>query len=117
MIAGFLCAVGLFVLSIWFCWALFLSAMTLKRAKENNRLTLCTKILGYPFIAGFVFFDFAFNVIFGSILFLKYPQDLLFTQRLNRYIREQGWRHRLAIGICRTLLDNFDPDGAHCHEK
>lgn len=106
--------IGAFILAIWICWGAFIMAMSLKRAQEAKKLNFWTKLLGYPFIAIFLAIDFVFNMIFGSILFVKYPQDLLFTQRLDRYIHRTGWRRTLAVGICQALLDSFDPDGKHC---
>ncbi len=109
--------VGFVVVSIWICWGAFIMAMALKRAQENRKLNFWTKILAYPYIAIFLATDFLFNVSVGSLMFLKFPQNLLFTKRLNRYIKGTGWRKKMALGICQMLLDNFDPDGTHCNEK
>ncbi len=117
VISTILGVIGAFIVTVWTCWGGFVLAMALKRAKKANKLNFWTKLLGYPFTIFFIILDFLFNLTFGSLLFLKWPQDLLFTPRLDRYIRGEGWRKRLSLGICKTLLDSFDPDGDHCNER
>lgn len=50
-----------------------------------------------------------------SLLFLELPRELLVTKRLIRHKRAgYGWRYRLAVWICVSLLDPHDPSGCHC---
>lgn len=111
LILGF---IGVFSLSTYITWGLFMMMMPLKRNVMESKLNLAGKILGYPWLVLMILADFLYNVTWGSILFLKYPQDLLFTKRLDRMLRGGGWRKRLAGYFCRTLLDPYDPDGKHC---
>lgn len=96
-------------------WVLYLAIMSLYRVRHD--LSWVARGHAYPLLAvGFVF-DCALNVLVGSVLFLKHPQDWLLTHRLTRYLRdpdELRWRKRLALWLCTNLLDPFDPSGDHC---
>lgn len=96
-------------------WGWYLSIMHLKSAHDQGKLTLAAKILGYPWLIAGLAFDVLFNLIVGSLLFLERPRELLFTSRVRRHATGSSrWRRRLAILICRELLDPFDPAGKHC---
>lgn len=105
---------GLFVIQTYVTWGLFMMMMPLKRNVIESRLNLAGKILGYPWLVIMILADFSYNVTWGSVLFLMYPQDLLFTGRLDRMLGGRGWRRRLAGFFCRSLLDPYDPSGEHC---
>ncbi len=102
--------------AIWITWSMYLMMMPLKRAQSMGTMTTTAKIFGYPWVAVFILLDFMFNIVFGTIIFAKWPQDYLLTERLNRYLdgRCGLWRRRLARYFCREFLDPFDPDGHHC---
>jgi hypothetical protein len=105
--AAVLCAVV-------FTWGYYLSVMHLKSARDEGRLTVAAKALGYPWLAVGYVVDVIFNAIVGSILFLEPPRELLFTSRVSRLNDRPGWRGALARWVCANLLDPFDPDGHHC---
>lgn len=107
---------GAFSLSTYLMWGLYMMMMPLKRNVINSQLNLAGKILGYPWLIIMLVADFLYNVTWGSLLFLMYPQDLLFTKRLDRMLAGSGWRKHLAGFFCRALLDPYDPDGKHCTE-
>ncbi len=106
--------IGYIIVSTYFTWVLYIAMMPLKKAYEAKSLNLVGKILGYPWLAIMLATDFLYNITTGSVWFLLYPQDLLFTERLNRMLKKTGWRFGLAKWICRTILDPYDPDGRHC---
>lgn len=111
---------ALYVLLSWivatfFTWGMYLSVMNLMRAKDQ--LSTETKIFAYPLAAVGVFADFAYNVVFGSILFLEPPREWLLTARLKRHLGEDGYKGNLSRWLCRHLLDPFDPKGTHCGKK
>ncbi len=106
--------IGWMLVLLWFTWGLYLMIMTLKRNLEAGNLTIESKILGYPWLAVMLIFDFFFNITAGTIIFLDIPRDVLFTQRLSRMLKRTGWRFNTAHYICSRYLDRFDPDGMHC---
>jgi hypothetical protein len=103
------------ILSVWFLWIFYLAVMALKRARDNQQLTLASKILGYPVLfIGYVLDTFV-NVFVISFIFLEIPKETLVTTRLQRWCcSTPSWRQRLAKWLCENLLDQFDPSGKHC---
>ena len=57
--------------------------------------------------------DVAFNISYGTVRFLEFPKELMFTARVNRLLWNDGWRGELALEWCQ-LLDRVDP--AHCSD-
>lgn len=96
-------------------WVLYLAIMGL--APHRERLHPVAKFHAYALLGIGLVLDFLLNVVVCSVLFLKYPQNVLLTGRLKRYIRdphERPWRRNMAAWLCRHLLDQFDPSGCHC---
>lgn len=103
--------IGLFYL----LWFFYLAVMSLMRAHEDKKLTLASKILGYPVLLVGVLLDVFINVIFLTVLFFDLPREWMTTIRLRRYLeKDNGWRKKVAYWVCSQLLDAFDPDGNHC---
>ena len=99
-------------LVVGFTWFFYLAAMHLKHNKEN--INPVSKIFGYPWILFAYVLDVLFNWIVGTILFVEFPKELLFTTRVSRHIKGNGWQSKVAIFCCKYLLDPFDPSGLHC---
>lgn len=96
-------------------WIFYLAVMTLLRARKDGKLPPVALAFAYPVVAVGLLFDFALHALVGSVLFWERPREWLLTQRLSRLIRDDdGWRGDLALWMCTTLLDAFDPDGTHC---
>lgn len=108
-----LCAAA-FIVAVPVVWAWYLSVMHLKTAHDAGVLTPAAKALGYPWLAIGLAVDVAFNALYGSLMFLEPPRELLFTSRVSRLSARSDWRGRLARWICAELLDPFDPAGRHC---
>lgn len=102
----------------WITWAFYLSAMQLKTARDQGKLTPASKVFGYPFIYAFVVLDVLFNLTIGTLFFLELPKifdnEWYFTSRVSRLNKRQDWRGKLARFFCTQLLDPFDPAGKHC---
>ena len=100
-------------------WSLYLALCPLKRARDEGRLTTAAKIFGYPLLWVFMVLDVVFNITVGSMIFLELPHEWLFTQRLQRHLRDDpsSWRYKTADWLCTNLLDPFDPAGRHCHRS
>jgi hypothetical protein len=107
--AVFIAFIYLFMLTTWI---FFLAVMNLKG--NLSEITPVAKLFAYPTaILGWLW-DCAFNIILGTLFFLELPQELLFTARCERHMKDSNWRGREARFWCRNFLDPFDPDGTHC---
>ncbi len=104
------------VIFIWYStsitWTLYLAVMAMKR--QQNKLTIPTKVFAYPVIAIGLAVDMLYNITAGSILFFEFPQEWLFTTRCDRHLPNKGIRGNIARWFCKNFLDPFDPAGKHC---
>jgi hypothetical protein len=100
---------------LYITWMLYCAIMSLKKAKDENRLTTAMKVFGYPLLFVGYAFDVATNLI-GSVILMDLPRELLLTAKLKRIQREEptGWRNKTAMWICVNLLNAIDPSGHHC---
>lgn len=103
-----------FLLLLPAMWTFYLAVMHLDTARRRGTLTTAAKVIGYPLLAVGLALDVLFNALWGSLLFLEPPRELLFTARVSRLNDDTGWRGKLACWICLELLDPFDPSGKHC---
>jgi hypothetical protein len=103
---------------LWAFWGMYVLVMGLYRAQLAKRLGPVTVAMALPFLAIGYVMDLLANVLIASIVFLELPRELLVTDRLIRHTRgSHGWRAELALWICVTLLDVFDPSGRHCTDR
>jgi hypothetical protein len=105
------------IAALYLLWVLFLAVMPLYRAHLNGTLTGVSKVLGYPLVIVMVLFDCAINITLATLVFLEMPREKMLTQRLERLSALDTWRGKLARGVCKKLLDAFDPRGKHCFER
>jgi hypothetical protein len=101
---------GLFYIT----FALYLTMMHLKSARDHGKLTTASKFFGYPLLIIGLIVDVIFNVVAGTIMFIEIPKEFLFTTRVSRLNDGTDWRGKLANWFCEQLLDPFDPAGKHC---
>ena len=117
ILTGYATAVLLYVLYLAYC--------TLRQMSRSGRLAQlplvvrahCTAILAVA-----VGVDIAFNVVFGSILFLELPEfrRLTFTARCQKWLPyfpewNSGltrWRGAVAHWVCESWLNPAEP--GHC---
>jgi len=102
-----------FGLSIVF-WVLFiifanLKARVLPKVKDT--------ILSAPVFMFFILFsgfDIAYNMTYGSIIFLQLPiHGFTFSERLRWILKnDKGWRYKLATFICHKMIEPWLPK--HC---
>lgn len=104
------------VLAFLELWTMYLAVMNLKRRRDEGTLPNAAKVLGYPILVVGLLLDFLFNAVIGTVLFLEFPQELLFTARVSRHKKSAGYKGRLAVWFCANLLDPFDPRGHHCSD-
>lgn len=100
--------------AVYVTWILYLSVMTLERARNVGNLPKPAYCLGLPLLYVGLLIDFLVNVFIASVLFLEVPQEWTVSARTKRHFFEtSGWRHTLAVWLAHNLLNPFDPAGAH----
>ena len=93
-------------------YLLFVVTMAAKAVWKQ--LHIVTKIMLAPAALLAVFMDVIFNAFIATFIFMDFPQEYMFTQRLSRYKAEgAGWRTSVAKWLCFNLLDSFEL-GGHC---
>jgi hypothetical protein len=97
----------LYAAGLWLAvhWA-FVAVMHAKAVRAQ--LSLYWKVMLWPLVVIGLVLDVAFNVVFGSLMFLELPRELLFTSRCKRHFRGAGRGQRLAAWWGRQL-NAFDP--------
>jgi hypothetical protein len=93
---------------LWFAvhWA-YVAIMAARKVE----LTLYWKVVLYPLAVIGLVLDVAFNLTFGTVMYVEIPRELLFTARCRRHKRGDGWRKNLAEWFCHNL-NAFYP--GHC---
>lgn len=99
------------ILDTYILWLLFLAVMALNW--RWHALPKVVKALALPAVIVSVALDVLFNVTIGTVLFLEFPRQWTFSQRVGSYKRRIDWRAPLAQWICSNLLDPFEA-GGHC---
>lgn len=108
---------GAGVLLMYEVFIYYLALMNLKRARDQGLLTWPAKLLGYPALMVGYTLDALLTITVGTLLFIDWPREMTFSQRLGRYctdpLHNKGWRKRIAIWFARHLLNPYDPRGFH----
>jgi hypothetical protein len=94
---------------IYGTWIHYLAVMMLKQKRET--MPKIAEQFGYVVLYVGYAFDILFNIA-ASIPFLELPLDWLFTSRMKRHVKEDGYRGNLARWFCANLLEPFDK--GHC---
>jgi hypothetical protein len=95
-----------------FTWFGYLAMMHLKHNEAH--INKAVKFFGLPWAVFYYGVDVLFNMILGTIFFLEIPREFLFTARVSRHLKDEGFRGKIARFFCRNMLDPFDPSGTHC---
>lgn len=93
-------------------WVLYLAVMSLKRVRDEGKLSRLAYIFGIPVLYIGLVFDVLINIFVMTVLLLELPKEWLVTTRLKRHNRGTGWRQKFAAW-CEQFLDPFDPSGDH----
>lgn len=96
-------------------WVIYGFVMNMKRARDDNKLTLPAKILGYPVLAVGLLLDVAVNLFVMTFVLLEAPRwgEWLVTTRLQRHAHGRGFRKVIAIWFAEHILNFLDPSGQH----
>jgi hypothetical protein len=98
-------------ISLYVLWLYYLSVMALKRANDRSELTGFVRYAALSIKYTGLALDAFCNIVWMTILFREFPQEWLVTARVSRKKKEGD---PIAIWMCETLLDPFDPSGCHC---
>lgn len=107
--------IGYFFLSFYVLWIFYLAIMNLLRAKKAGTLSKPAYILGLPILAAGVIVDVFCNLLL-SIVYFEIPKQLTVTRHLSDNLETPGYKGAIARGICKKMLDTFDPSGCHCQK-
>ena len=104
------------LLATFALWMLFATLMAMRDRHELGRLPRWAFYIGtYVILPVGALVDALYNWTFASVLFLDYPQELMLTSRLKRYLRDSEsteWRFYVAMWICKYLVEPHDFN--HC---
>lgn len=101
--------------ALYALWVYYLAIMNLKRANDAQPMAGVLKALAYLVLAPGYLLDFLANVLIFPFILLDVPRGLLVTGTLTWHVKNSsGYRHKVAVWFCSTLLDRFDPSGCHC---
>lgn len=108
----------LFILCTFFFWFIYATIMRVlqKRAtakKYSVAWCFWTVVGGLLLAVGFPY-DVVYNYTWGSLVFWQFPRsgEWTFTARLQRLVKDTGWRSVIARWTCRYLVEPWDTD--HC---
>lgn len=106
--------INLFIYSI-ILWLFFIAVSNISKYRDRKYPPVIQAI-AHLLTVLFIVFDVIFNVIYGSIVFIQLPhiKRLTLTARLKYTLKtEDGWRLKLALFICRKMVEPFD--WGHCN--
>jgi hypothetical protein len=114
--------IGYGLTSIWhgvfysyLLWIVYGFIMNMKRARDDNKLTVTAKILGYPVLYVGLMLDVLINLTVMTAILLEAPRwgEWLVTTRLQRHAYGRGFRKAIAIWFAENVLNFLDPSGQH----
>lgn len=126
----------LLLLCVYALWPMYVFCMAMMRAYQENSVTLFAWCLAFPFIVSAIVLDITLNFTVFAILTWDFPKieltqfsikvwkwefevaapvssELTFSQRLNRLVKDDGWRGAVSRWLAANLLDPYDPSGKH----
>lgn len=106
-----------FASSIAACQALFILyvfSMNVQRVYEQRRMTTWHWLFAGAWVVFAILLDVVLNYTLLAVLTLDFPKsgEYTFSQRLERLVRQDGLRGKVARSIA-FVLDPFDPSGKH----
>jgi hypothetical protein len=107
-------AFSFILLYLYVFWTCFLACAALYG--QWKTLPIPVKILAAPIALAGIVIDVVWEFTGACIMFMDLPPPncITFTQRLSYYLKESGWRNKVANMICTYLLNPFQV-GSHCH--
>ena len=72
-------------------------------AAKRVQMTAYWRVILYPLAAFGLALDVAFNLTFGTVMFVELPREWLFSHRVQRHVTSDGWRLSLALFFAKQL--------------
>jgi hypothetical protein len=91
-----------FFMTLW----LFLAGIKAKGMYKRGELNTFMKYTLSPLVMCFILLDFTFNQTFGTFIFRELPKEALFTQRVQRHIKDKN--NKLALFFA-FILNAVEP--------
>ena len=106
------------LLVVYALWPLYVFTMAMLRARVAGTTTLTAWLLALPLVIAAVMLDILLNFTVFALLTWDLPKrgEWTFSQRLERLVRQNGWRSRFAKWLAASLLDPYNFDD-HPHIK
>lgn len=98
---------------VYSVWVLYLALMNLKGARDNGKLGPVAYACGIPILCVGYVLDFVMNIFVMSLILMELPRETLVTSRVQRLIRDEGFRGKVCRYIAIHFLNAFDPRGYH----
>lgn len=100
---------------VWVLWPLYVFCMAMERAHREKRVSLFAWVLAFPFIACALALDIILNFTIASLVFMEFPKrgEWMISQRMNRLVKDPGWRGVITRWVADNLLDPYDSTGSH----
>jgi hypothetical protein len=81
----------------------FVAVMHANAVRKRGELSTYWLVMLLPLAVVGLLLDVAFNLTFGTVMYLELPRELLFTARCQRHFRGERWRQRLAAFWAKQL--------------
>lgn len=82
-----------------------------RREDQDGKLSAIQWLIAGPIVVAGVVLDVFVNLVIATVLFLDWPQELMLTARLQRYLDKPhtyGWRAKVARWL-KPHLNRHDP--------
>lgn len=101
---------------LWAFWALYVFTMAIYRAHLNKNLGKFNTVMAFPIVGIAWLVDVFANIVIAPFVFWELPRELLVTDRLKKIMAggSTARNHMIAVWLCDSVLDPFDPTGNHC---
>lgn len=103
------------IVAVYFLWPMYVFCMAMMRAYQSKSVTMFAWCLAFPIIVAAIALDVALNFTVFSLMLWGFPLrgEWTFSQRLNRLVKDDGWRGAVSRWLAANLLDPYDPSGQH----
>lgn len=94
-------------------WLFWIAISRLIPHTKHKHFWVVDALIKLAFVI-FIVIDAAFNITYGSLIFLELPKEWMLTMRLQRILTsyDTGWRFKLALFVCRYMVEPWDFN--HC---
>jgi MFS family permease len=108
---------GAIIAAINTLFILYVFSMNVQRVYEQQRMTGWHWFFAGGWVVVAIVLDVILNFTILALLTLDFPKrkELTFSQRLERLVKDTGWRGKAARATA-FILNPFDPKGYHIND-